>query len=267
MRKLEASTQKVSRLQAQVLRLEQKLDEKDQTLYHSKIEARNKAKFLKRTIQDLRRQYSGALPLMKQEKFANTMRSLHEDKAKLERHLLTARKEREAADDKLEEIKLERNNLQELIVTLKDRKGAEKVTEWHSKINEIRLQDLKLNRTIDRLHEQTKYLENIIKSHERTISDLEEENVNLAKEHEERQLLWEQREVELERTVDQMEKQQQEMSEAAARFEEATGSIPDPSQPVANQLEQAITKIKEHIKLIVGSRVRSKQLEKVGRRV
>ena len=244
--------------------MERKIDEKDQTLYHSKLEARNKAKFLKRTIQDLRRQYSGALPLMKQEKFANTMQSLHEDKAKLERELTAARNEREAADDKLEEIKLERNNLQELIVTLKDRKGAAKVTEWHSKINEIRLQDLKLNRTIDRLNEQVKYFDNIIKSHDRTISDLEEENVNLAKEHEERQLLWEQREVELERAVDQMERQQQEMAEAAARFEEATGSLPDPCQPVANQLEQAITKIKEHIKIIVGSRVQSKHLQKVG---
>ena len=65
-RKLEAATQKLSKQEAHVLRLEQKIDEKDQALYHAKMEARNKAKFLKRTIQDLRRQYSGALPLMKQ---------------------------------------------------------------------------------------------------------------------------------------------------------------------------------------------------------
>ena len=67
-RKLEAATQKLSRQEALVLRLEQKIDEKDQALYHAKMEARNKAKFLKKTIQDLRRQYSGALPLMKQVK-------------------------------------------------------------------------------------------------------------------------------------------------------------------------------------------------------
>lgn len=65
-RKLEAAMQKLSRQEAHVLRLERKIDEKDQALYHAKTEARNKAKFLKRTIQDLRRQYSGALPLMKQ---------------------------------------------------------------------------------------------------------------------------------------------------------------------------------------------------------
>lgn len=68
-KKLESATQKVSKLEAQILRLEQKIDEKDQTLYHTKMENRNKEKFLKRTIQELRRQYSGSLPLMKQERF------------------------------------------------------------------------------------------------------------------------------------------------------------------------------------------------------
>ena len=150
-RKLEAATQKVSKLDAHILRLEQKLDEKDQTLYHSKVEARNKAKFLKRTIQELRRQYSGALPLMKQERFAATMRSLQDDKMKLEKELGQARSERELAEDKLAELELQHEHLQELMATLKDNRGAAKVTEWHSKMGEIKLKDLKLNRTADRL--------------------------------------------------------------------------------------------------------------------
>ena len=110
---------------------------------------------------------------------------------------------------------------------------------------------------------QLKYLENIVKVHERTISDLEDENVQMSKEHEERQLLWEQREVELERMVDKLEKQQEQLADAAAKFEEATGSIPDPNLPVANQLELAIRKIKEHIRIIVGTREENKLLKKV----
>ena len=102
-----------------------------------------------------------------------------------------------------------------------------------------------------------------MKVHERTISDLEDENVHLSKEHEERQLIWEQREVELERTIDKLEKQQEQLADAAAKFEEATGSIPDPNLPVANQLELAIRKIKEHIRIIVGTREENKQLKKV----
>lgn len=261
-RKLEAAMQKLSRQEAHVLRLERKIDEKDQALYHAKTEARNKAKFLKRTIQDLRRQYSGALPLMKQEKFAETMRSLHEDKHKLEGELKKARTDREAAEDKLAELKLQHDGLQELMCTLKDGKGAAKVTEWHAKMGEIRLQDLKLNRAITRLQEELKHLENMTKVQERTISDLEDENVQLAKEHEERQLLWEQREVELERTIDKLEKQQEQLADAAAKFEEATGSIPDPDLPVANQLELAIRNIKEHIRIIVGTREESRALKK-----
>lgn len=77
----------VSKLDAYILRLEQKLDEKDQDLYHAKLEARNKAKYLKQTIQDLRRQFSGSLPLLKQERFANSMRNLQDSKMKLQEDL------------------------------------------------------------------------------------------------------------------------------------------------------------------------------------
>ena len=77
----------VSKLDAHILRLEQKLDEKDQDLYHARLEARNKAKYLKQTIQDLRRQFSGSLPLLKQERFAEAMRSLQESKLKLQEDL------------------------------------------------------------------------------------------------------------------------------------------------------------------------------------
>ena len=102
-----------------------------------------------------------------------------------------------------------------------------------------------------------------MKVHERSISDLEDENVQMAKEHEDRQLIWEQREVELERMIDKLEKQQRELAEAATKFEEATGSIPDPNLPVANQLEMAISKIKEHIRTIIRTREENKQLKKV----
>lgn len=77
----------VSKLDAHILRLEQKLDEKEQDLYHAKLEARNKAKYLKQTIQDLRRQFSGSLPLLKQERFSEAMRNLQESKVKLQQDL------------------------------------------------------------------------------------------------------------------------------------------------------------------------------------
>jgi len=50
-RQLEFAQKKLTRLEAQLLRYEQNLDEKDQTIYHNRLEARNKVHHLKHTIQ------------------------------------------------------------------------------------------------------------------------------------------------------------------------------------------------------------------------
>ena len=48
--KLENTLQKVSKLEAQVLRLEQQIDEKNQTIYHTRTEAQNKIRHLKKNL-------------------------------------------------------------------------------------------------------------------------------------------------------------------------------------------------------------------------
>ena len=67
--------------------MQRTLDEKEEALYHGRHESRSKIRFLKKTIQDLRRQFSGALPLGHQEKFSETLRSLKEKKHELETDL------------------------------------------------------------------------------------------------------------------------------------------------------------------------------------
>ena len=81
----------------------------------------------------------------------------------------------------LAELKLKYKNLEELLNTLRDGKGAAKVIEWHKRIDEIRLEDLKLKRNITKLHEQIKFSENLNKSQEHSLVRLEEENVRMAK--------------------------------------------------------------------------------------
>uniref|UniRef100_A0A8D0GVR5 Centrosomal protein of 290kDa coiled-coil region domain-containing protein n=1 Tax=Sphenodon punctatus TaxID=8508 RepID=A0A8D0GVR5_SPHPU len=107
------------------------------------------------------------------------------------------------------------------------------------KIEELRLQELKLNRELVKQKEEMKYLNNIISEYERTINNLEEEIVQQNKFHEERQMAWDQREVELERQLDIYDRQQNEILSTAQKFEEATGSVADPSLPLPQQLEQA----------------------------
>ncbi|XP_012874275.1 PREDICTED: centrosomal protein of 290 kDa [Dipodomys ordii] len=259
--KLESVASKLQKMETCNLRLEQKLDEKEQALYYARLEGRNRAKHLRQTIQSLRRQFSGALPLAQQEKFSKTMIQLQNDKLKIMEEMKISQQEHRNMETKSLEMELKWKGLEELISTLKDARGAQKVINWHMKIEELRLQELKLNRELVRDKEEIKYLNNIISEYEHTINSLEEEIVQQNKFHEERQMAWDQREVELERQLDIFDRQQNEILNAAQKFEEATGSMPDPSLPLPNQLEIALRKIKENVRTILETQATCKSLE------
>ncbi|XP_070645008.1 centrosomal protein of 290 kDa isoform X5 [Bos indicus] len=259
--KVESVASKLQKVEAHTLRLEQKLDEKEQALFYARLEGRNRAKHLRQTIQSLRRQFSGALPLAQQEKFSKTMIQLQNDKLKIMEEMKNSQQEHRSLKNKTLEMELKLKGLEDLISTLKDARGAQKVISWHTKIEELRLQELKLNRELVKDKEEIKYLNNIISEYENTISSLEEEIVQQNKFHEERQMAWDQREVELERQLDVFDRQQSEILREAQKFEEATGSMPDPSLPIPNQLEIALRKIKENIRIILETQATCRSLE------
>ncbi|NXB02324.1 CE290 protein, partial [Cnemophilus loriae] len=259
--KLEKFKLKLQKMEIHNLRLEQKLDERDQALYFARLEGRNRAKHLQQTVQCLRRQFSGALPLAQQEKFSKTMIQLQNDKLKILEEVQHAQQERRNAENKALELELKLKSLEELVSALKDTRGAQKVIEWHMKMEELHLQELKLSRELVKQKEEVKYLRNIISEYECTISNLEEEIVQQNKFHEERQMAWDQREVELQRQLDQYDHQQTEILSTALKLEEATGSIPDPSWPIPQQLELALRKIQEHIRTILETRATCRSLE------
>ncbi|XP_075712918.1 centrosomal protein of 290 kDa [Rhinoderma darwinii] len=259
--KLEATTSKLQKIEAYSLRLEQKIDDKEQALYYARLEGRNRAKHLRHTIQTLRRQFSGALPLAQQEKFSKTLIELQTNKLKTIQDMQLVQQQRRDTESRALELELNLKGLEELISTLKDARGAQKVTEWHQKMEEIRLQDMKLTREFNQKKEEIKYLSNIISEQERTINNLEEELVHQCKFHEERQMSWDQREVELERQLDMYEQQQHEVLNTARKFEEATGEVPDSSLPLPQQLDLALRKIKEHVRIILETKAICRTLE------
>ncbi|KAL8221662.1 UNVERIFIED_CONTAM: hypothetical protein K2H54_073925 [Gekko kuhli] len=261
MAKLEATTSKLQKMEIVNLRLEQKLDDKEQALYYARLEGRNRAKHLRQTIQSLRRQFSGALPLAQQEKFSKTMIQLQNDKLKMMDDIQHAEEERRNSKNKALELEMKLKGLEELIATLKDTRGAQKVIEWHMRIEELRLQELKLNRELAKQKEENKYLSNVISEYERTISNLEEEIVQQNKFHEERQMAWDQREVELERQLDKYERRQNDILSTAQKFDEAMGSGPDPDLPLPHQLDQALRKNREHVRTILEMQATCKSLE------
>ncbi|KAF4095066.1 centrosomal protein of 290 kDa isoform X2 [Onychostoma macrolepis] len=259
--RLEAANTRLQKLEAQKLRVEQQLDAQQQTLWHARQEGHQRARHLRHTIQALRRQFSGALPLAQQEKFSNTMLQLQEDKARAREEAHKAEEERRKAEGKAQELKLKLKGLEELIATLKDAKGAQKVSEWHKKLEEVRLLEMRQSRELGAQREEIKYLKNIVAEQECTISGLEEELVHQNNLLEERQLIWDQREVQLERQLDTYEKRQNEVLSTAQKFEEATGSLPDPNQPLVHQLDYALGKIKEHVRTILETKATCKILE------
>ncbi|NWT13143.1 CE290 protein, partial [Vireo altiloquus] len=259
--KLEKFKLKLQKMEIHNLRLEQKLDERDQALYFARLEGRNRAKHLQQTVQSLRRQFSGALPLAQQEKFSKTMIQLQNDKLKILEEVQHAQQERRNAENRALELELKLKSLEELVSALKDTRGAQKVIEWHMKMEELHLQELKLSRELVKQKEEVKYLRNIISEYECTISNLEEEIVQQNKFHEGRQMAWDQREVELQRQLDQYDHQQTEILSTALKLEDATGSVPDPSLPIPQQLELALRKIQEHIRTILETRATCRSLE------
>ena len=67
---------------------------------------------------------------------------------------LQVRKVKDEVEDKLAALQLQHNSLQELIATLKDGRGAQKVKEWHGKMDTLRLEELKHRRHITKLQQQ-----------------------------------------------------------------------------------------------------------------
>uniref|UniRef100_A0A4W5N3S0 Centrosomal protein 290 n=1 Tax=Hucho hucho TaxID=62062 RepID=A0A4W5N3S0_9TELE len=259
--KLKATATRIQHLESYMLRAEQKLDTSEKSLYHARQEGRIRARHLQQSIQSLRRQFAGALPLAQQEKFSQTMMRLQEDRGTAQEEKRRAEEERRRMEGKAQELELRLKGLEELIATLKDVTGAQKVNEWHKKMEEVRLQELRRGRELGVQREEIRYLRSLVAEQERTIRTLEEDSVQQYTVQEERQMSWDQREVELERQLDLYEKQQNLIIGSAQKFEEATGALPDASLPLAHQLDFALRKIKEHVRTILETQATCKTLD------
>lgn len=202
--KLEATNSHLQQLEVYKLRAERQLDTTRSALFNTRQEARNRTKRLRETIQSLRRQFAGALPLSQQEKFSVAMARLQEDRVKAQAEKKKAEEERRAAEWRAQELEVKHQGLQELFSTLKDMKGAQKVIpldryiirhlcdninsffpaliikqvlEWHKKMEETQIQELRKGRELIVQKEENQYLKNLVGEQERAICRLEHEIV------------------------------------------------------------------------------------------
>ena len=95
------------------------------------------------------------------------------------------------------------------------------------------------------------------RKHEITIITLEEDNLRLENDFDQKLLIWEHRENDLERQIEHLRKQHQMIENLALNFEEISGNMPDQSLSVANQLDQAMNIIRSHIKLLAEAKLQT----------
>ncbi|XP_049578647.1 centrosomal protein of 290 kDa [Syngnathus scovelli] len=255
--KLSASAAHVRHLEALLRRTEQRLDVSERTLFQARQEAGNRCRRLRQTVQSLRRQFAGALPLQQQEKFSSTLVGLQEEKAKAYQERREAEEERRRVEGRAQEMELRLRGLEDLCATLKDAKGAQKVREWHKKMEEAHLQELRKSREVTMQKEEIRYLKNLLEEQERIIHSLGEEIVQQNMIQEERQLAWDQRELELERQLDQHE----DLHRGTEKAIDAPSYLPDTNLPLAQQLESALRKISEQVDVISNTQAAGKRLE------
>uniref|UniRef100_A0A672JEJ6 Centrosomal protein 290 n=1 Tax=Salarias fasciatus TaxID=181472 RepID=A0A672JEJ6_SALFA len=260
--RLRAAASRLQQLESQQLRAEQRLEACQRALFLARQEGRNRSKHLRQTVQSLRRQFAGALPLPQQEKFSLAMTGLQEDRAKAQEEKKKAVEERRRAEGRAQELEVKLQGLEELVSTLRDAKGAQKVMEWHRKMEEARLQELRRGRELVAQREEIKYLKSLVEELERTVRALEEDIVQQNTLQEERQLVWDQREVELERQLDHYEKQQDEILSGSDKLDEGAGSLPDPTLPLAQQLDLALGKVREHARTVLETQATCRSLDK-----
>ncbi|XP_056455748.1 centrosomal protein of 290 kDa [Gadus chalcogrammus] len=258
----EALTTRLRALEAYQLRAEQRLDAGQRALYLARQDGRGRARHLRQTVHALRRQCAGALPLARQEQLSQTLAELQGERAGAQRERTEAQEQRRRAEGRAEELEGKLAGLEELVAALGDAKGAQKVMEWHRRAEEVRLQDMRRGRELETQREEILYLKGLGEGRERALRTLEEELVTERTLWEERQVSWEQREVDLERRLDAFETQQQQrVVPGASQQAEQQDLLPDPSWPVAQQLEFALRKLGEHGRTILETQASCRALE------
>ncbi len=76
--------------------------------------------------------------------------------------------------------------MEELIAGISDSSpgsATARLTEWHAKLGNLRLVELRLTRTNQQLHERVKHLEGVVSANETSLSKLEQDLVTITKVH------------------------------------------------------------------------------------
>ena len=240
------SYQKIKSLQKQIGKLESSLlkaGNKSENMEQLTIKVRSqynvKLRSLQKIIQDLRRQYSGSIPLLKQEKFSYSLVEINMEKQKISGLLHETESKLKVMEIEKEEMGIKKAGVDEILKTLRHGSGTRQILEWHSKLEDLRLKELHARRNAEQWEKELFHLKESSKTIITRNEQLEEELIRMESLMEQRQLEWETHEVELEK----IDIQNLRLEIGDNTFGESQ-NVPSSDAPLSQQLEAALTRNK-----------------------
>jgi centrosomal protein CEP290 len=162
-RKLQQAQQRGKKLEAQLVRTEQKHDKESVDYFHARQEYISKIGYLRASVQDLRHKYAGSVPMRQQERLHAAKAHVAELRAELEARLRKALDEKHELDDKIAEYE-ERCKMIDMLKSAasvgKDGsvKFNERFLESFKRSENLRMINLKLERANKRLKDEVFFL-------------------------------------------------------------------------------------------------------------
>ena len=185
-------------LEASLLKSNKKCDDLQNAYHNAELKYSNKIKKMSKIIQDLRRQFSGAIPLVKQEKLSKQILDLNEQKHKLSKMLTETEVKLKDVEKRSEEMKVKQEGIDEVLKSLRNSTGAKQVLEWHSKLENLRIKELHTRRDANHWEKEVIMLRDLCKTESRKAEQFEDEIVRLETALEHKQLEYEAKEIESE---------------------------------------------------------------------
>eukprot|EP00911_Craspedida_sp_UC1_P000550 UC1_evm1s422 len=241
--------------EAKLLRTEQALDRARGDLQHTREDTRRRTQYLRETLQSMRTQYAGALRLEEQERYTQDLEAARAAREALETELAAANAKRIAAEDEAAVAAARATGLDELRSAIENRSSgaaaAKQISDWHARLEEVRLRELRLGRQLTRSEDQRDSLQRTLQATEASVRQLEDDSVRQKRKFEDRMATWEAREAELEADLDMALKERAAaQAEAEQLLSHALGEggtdgiLPDPAAPVPQQLEEALHRLR-----------------------
>ncbi|KAJ1554011.1 hypothetical protein HK096_005352 [Nowakowskiella sp. JEL0078] len=209
LRKLDSMNSKCLQLESRVVKLENKIDEHEHSIYQMRLDQKSRNRILLRSLCETRTKLAGIVFLDKFEKACDLLRTLETQKKDIQSDMEILRDDKRQIEDQLVEYQIKLESQAELMLVLKESdKNAitERISSWQKKMTEVKLEDLKLQKELKNSNLDRDSNKKSLIAAEKKLECIQEDFINMQSDHETALLDWERRQTELEEKVERPKK-------------------------------------------------------------